>query len=76
MKSPKPKARAKPGAGETTRAQFKGSLRGSSVVLLEPDVAKAFPDAGAVNAALRLLIDVARSARLAGRRPAHEPRGR
>jgi len=43
-------------------SQFKVSLRGSSVVLLEPDVAKAFPDAAAVNAALRMLIAVAGAA--------------
>lgn len=33
---------------------------GTNLVLLEPDVAAAFPDAKAVNEALRLLIEVAR----------------
>ena len=32
---------------------------GTNLVLLEPDVATAFPDAKAVNEALRLLIKVA-----------------
>ena len=33
---------------------------GTNLVLLEPDVATAFPDAKAVNEALRLLMEVAR----------------
>ena len=46
-------------------AQLKGRVRGkyveryragTNLVLLEPDVAAAFPDARAVNEALRLLI--------------------
>jgi hypothetical protein len=49
-------------------SQLKGRVRGkyveryregTNVVLLDPDVAAAFPDAKAVNEALRLLIDVA-----------------
>lgn len=36
------------------------AARGSNVVLLEPDVAKAFPDAKAVNTALRALAGIAR----------------
>lgn len=31
---------------------------GSNVVVLEPDVAKEFPDAASVNAALRALADI------------------
>jgi len=38
---------------------------GSNLVLLEPDVARAFPDSNSVNRALRLLQDVA--AKSAGR---------
>ncbi len=34
--------------------------KGTTVVALEPDVAAAFPDAAAVNAALRALLDIAR----------------
>jgi hypothetical protein len=49
-------------------SQLKGRARGkyveryragTNLVLLEPDVAAAFPDAKAVNEALRLLIKVA-----------------
>ena len=32
---------------------------GTNVVVLDPDVAKAFPDASSVNRALRLLLEVA-----------------
>ena len=49
-------------------SQLKGRVRGkyveryregTNLVLLDPDVAAAFPDAKAVNEALRLLINVA-----------------
>ena len=36
-------------------------LRGTNVVLLEPDVAEVFSDSAAVNAALRALAQVART---------------
>ena len=51
-------------------SQLKGRVRGkyveryregTNLVLLEPDVAAAFPDAKTVNEALRLLIKVAQS---------------
>jgi hypothetical protein len=42
---------------------YKRATAGTNLVLLEPDVAKAFPDAAAVNEALRLL------ARVASRKP-------
>lgn len=51
-------------------SQLKGRVRGkyveryragTNLVLLEPDVAAAFPDAQAVNEALRLLMKVART---------------
>lgn len=34
---------------------------GTNLVLLDPDVAKAFPDGETVNKALRLLMDIART---------------
>jgi hypothetical protein len=34
---------------------------GSNVIMLAPDVAEAFPNAQAVNEALRLLMNIARS---------------
>jgi hypothetical protein len=42
--------------------------QGSNVVLLAPDVAKVFPDAESVNAALRFLIQVATKVRRKGAR--------
>ncbi len=43
------------------RGKYVGRLReGTSMVLLEPDVAEAFPTDEAVNAALRLVIQLAR----------------
>ncbi len=51
-------------------SQLKGKVRGkyveryhagTNLVLLEPDVAQAFPDAQAVNEALRLLMKVAKT---------------
>ena len=42
---------------------------GTNVVLLDPDVAAAFPDAQSVNAALRTLADIAHQ-RVKGRAPA------
>lgn len=33
---------------------------GTNVVLLEPDIARVFPDSASVNRALRLLMEVAR----------------
>jgi hypothetical protein len=54
---------------------------GANVVVLEPDVAKAFSSSGAVNEALRSLLDITRStrrltSRSPGRRsaPAHPER--
>ena len=49
-------------------SQLKGRVRGkyaeryregTNLILLDPDVAAAFPDSKAVNEALRLLMDVA-----------------
>lgn len=45
---------------------------GSNVVVLEPDVAKAFPTSAAVNEALRLVLKAGQSAR----RPAARSSGR
>jgi hypothetical protein len=52
------------------RGKYVGRYReGTNVVLLEPDVAKVFPNAKAVNRALRALLDVV-PARRARRRSA------
>ena len=45
--------------------------QGSNVVLLDPDVSDAFPNATAVNEALRLLVSLARK-----NVPKRKPRGR
>ncbi len=42
--------------------------RGSNIVVLEPDVAAAFPDAASVNEALRALLRIARRPRARRRR--------
>ena len=39
---------------------------GTNLVLLDPDVAAAFPDAAAVNGALRALLEIARRQAAAG----------
>jgi len=41
---------------------------GSNVVLLDPDVAKAFPDSASVNEALRSLLDLTRTTQRLTRR--------
>jgi hypothetical protein len=52
--------------GRVRGKHYKAVQSGTNLVLLEPDVAKAFPDASSVNEALRLL------AKLARRRPGPE----
>ncbi len=49
------------------------ALTGTNVVLLDPDVAAAFPDARAVNEALRLLVAVARTKVRNGKRDRRQP---
>ena len=62
---------------------FSGAVRGkfyerykrsTNVVVLEPDVAKAFPNAEAVNGALRVLASVARRTSQRVPRPARSRR--
>ena len=38
---------------------YQRAMSGTNLILLEPDVARAFPDSNSVNRALRLLRDVA-----------------
>jgi hypothetical protein len=70
--------------GDDTRPEYdlsrlKGGVRGkyypraitgTNLVLLEPDVARAFPDSDAVNRALRLLQEVATKSSGRSRKPA------
>jgi hypothetical protein len=63
--------------GEIVRGKYADRIKEeSNVVLLEPDIAKAFPNDEAVNKALRYLLEVAEaSARLtSGRKREHAPR--
>jgi hypothetical protein len=39
---------------------YRAYRAGTNVVVLEPDVAEAFPNASAVNRALRALLDIAK----------------
>jgi len=49
--------------GRGVRGKYAGRIgKVAQVVVLEPDVAKAFPDAARVNEALRMLMTVARKA--------------
>ena len=49
--------------GVLVRGKYTARLQASSnVVLLDPDVAELFPNAAAVNAALRSLAEIARRA--------------
>ena len=45
--------------GPVRGKHYEGYLSGTNLVLLQPDVAKAFPDADSVNEALRALLKVA-----------------
>lgn len=54
---------------------YERAKAGSNLVLLEPDVAKAFPTSEAVNTALRLLAEVAASTASRARRTGKARRG-
>jgi hypothetical protein len=50
--------------GKGVRGKYYNEYRkGTNLVLLEPDVAKAFPNGAAVNEALRSLIEIASRAK-------------
>jgi hypothetical protein len=56
---------------------FKRLVReGANVAVLEPDIAKAFPDSAAVNNALRSLLEVARASTGLARRSTRTARKR
>ena len=73
MKKARPKSKPAPEADEDTmRPEYDFSqgvrgvtaarfVEGANIVLLEPDVAAAFPNGAAVNKALRSLMHVSRS---------------
>ena len=48
--------------GEMVRGKYTAQMRAASnVVVLDPDIAEAFPNAQAVNQTLRLLLELARA---------------
>jgi hypothetical protein len=49
---------------------------GSNVIVLEPDIAKAFHDSASVNEALRSLLELTRSTKRLTRRSTGSPRKR
>jgi len=56
---------------------FKRLLKeGGNIAVLEPDIAKAFPDSASVNKALRTLLEVARAATGPSRRATRTARQR
>jgi hypothetical protein len=56
--------------GLLVRGKYVERLQASSnVVILDPEVAELFPNAAAVNAALRSLAEIAKRAGSLGRRP-------
>jgi hypothetical protein len=57
--------------GPMVRGKYTARVRASSnIVVLDPDVAKAFPNAQAVNDALRRLIELAKTSTRHTRKPA------
>ena len=46
--------------GERGRYASRLKVEGSNLVLVEPDLAKAFPDSASVNAALRSVVEFAK----------------
>jgi len=55
---------------------YKRALAGTNLVLIEPDLAKAFPDTDSVNRALRTLLDAASAAAGPTRRRRSRPNKR
>jgi len=53
---------------------YKQATAGTNLVLLEPDVAQAFPDSSSVNRALRLLQEVATKSSRRSRKASGERR--
>ena len=56
--------------GRVRGKYYKQATAGTNLILLDPDVARAFPDSTSVNRALRLLQEVATKSSRATRTPA------
>ena len=52
---------------------YNRAMAGTNLVLLDPDIAQAFPNARAVNDALRVLVTVARAKVRNGRKVRRQP---
>jgi hypothetical protein len=61
-------------SGAVRGKYYERFIRSSNVVLLEPDVAAAFPNSASVNQALRALASVARKSARVMRRPSSPTR--
>jgi hypothetical protein len=61
--------------GRVRGKYHKQAAAGTNLVLLEPDVAQAFPDSSSVNRALRLLQEVATKSSGRSRKVARRARG-
>jgi hypothetical protein len=60
--------------GEFVRGKYADRLKEeTNVVLLEPDIAQAFPNDEAVNKALRYLLEIAEASNRLTRRPSRPP---
>jgi hypothetical protein len=55
-------------SGEVRGKYYRRAIAGANPVLIDPDLAKLFPDSDAVNRALRVLADAARAAAKAPKR--------
>ena len=55
---------------------YRQAAAGTNLVLVEPELAKVFPDAESVNRALRLLADTAEAAAMPSRRRRRTPHTR
>jgi len=60
--------------GGTRGKYYQRATAGTNLVLLEPDVARVFPDSNSVNRALRLLQEVAAKSSVKTRKSPRSPR--
>ena len=63
--------------GKPVRGKYAGRLTaGTNVAVLEPELAKAFPDSAAVNDALRVVLRASKALRRPARRASTASKGR
>ena len=76
LEGAEPVAAAGPVKGGVRGKYYKRAMTGTNLVLIEPALAKVFPDTDSVNRALRLLLPAASSAALPSRRRRSVPNKR